>query len=97
MRHRLHVWPWTRRLGGRFLPSWLAISLGRHVVAWRQLDEKELVHELEHVRQWQEHGWTFPLTYLAASLTARRSGGHWYRDNRFEVSARQAVRGAKER
>lgn len=95
MNHWLHVWPWTRRLGGRFLPSWLAISLGRHVIAWRQLDEKELVHELEHVRQWQVHGWTFPLTYLAASLQARRGGKHWYRDNRFEVAARDAARRAE--
>lgn len=94
MSHRVHVWPWTRRLGARFLPSWLAISLGRHVIAWRQLDKTELAHELEHVRQWQEHGWSFPLTYFAASLQARRAGKHWYRDNRFETAARRSARDA---
>jgi len=91
VRHRLHVWPWTRILGRRVLPNWLAISLGRHVIAWRSLDETELAHELEHVRQWQERGWSFPLVYLAASLRAWRGGRHWYRDNAFEVAARQAT------
>lgn len=92
MSHRIHVWPWTRRLGRRVLPNWLAISLGRHILAWRDLDETELAHELEHVRQWQRHGWRFPLAYLAASLRARRAGRHWYTDNAFEIEARQAAR-----
>lgn len=92
MSHRIHVWPWTRALGRRVLPNWLAISLGRHVVTWRDLDEVELAHELEHVRQWQRHGWAFPLAYLAAALRARRSGKHWYLDNSYEVAAREAAR-----
>lgn len=91
MSHRLHVWPWTRALGGRLLPDWLAISLGRHVIAWRDLSEAELAHELEHVRQWRQHGFLYPIVYALASLQARRSGGHWYRDNRFEIAARRAV------
>jgi hypothetical protein len=91
MRHRVHVWPWTRPLAGRLLPSWLAISLGRHVIAWRDLDEAELAHELEHVRQWQAHGLAFPVAYLFASLRARTAGGHWYTDNRYEVAAREAA------
>ena len=62
------------------------------MIAWRALDEPELAHELEHVRQWQEHGWTFPIVYLAASLRGRRAGGHWYRDNPFEVAAREAAK-----
>jgi hypothetical protein len=90
--HRLHIWPWTRGIGHRVVPNWLAIALGRHVIAWRQLDEVELGHELEHVRQWQHYGWTFPLSYLAASLQARRAGKHWYGDNRFEIAAREAAR-----
>ena len=57
------------------------------------MNERELAHELAHVRQWQTHGWRFPLAYLAASLRARRSGGHWYRDNRFEAEARTAAKG----
>lgn len=92
MTHRLHVWPWTRLLGSRLLPDWLAISLGRHVITWRALNEAELAHEVEHVRQWQEHGWTYPLAYLAASLRARRARKHWYHDNRFEVAAREAAK-----
>jgi hypothetical protein len=91
MTHRLHVWPWTRTLGRRILPNWLAIALGRHVITWRRLDAAELAHELEHVRQWERHGWTFPLHYLAASARARSAGKHWYRDNRFEAAAREAA------
>ena len=90
---RIHVWPWLRRPGGRLLPDWLAITLGRHVFAWRQMNERETAHELTHVRQWQRHGWSFPIVYLFESLRARRSGRHWYRDNRFEVEARKAAGG----
>lgn len=98
MTHRLHVWPWTRALGRRLLlPNWLAISIGRHVIAWRQLDQVELAHELEHVRQWRRHGWLFPIAYFAASLRARRSGRHWYRDNPYEVAARRAATSAARR
>jgi hypothetical protein len=91
MRYRVHVWPWTRPLAGRVLPSRLAISLGRQVIAWRALDEEELTHELEQVRQWQAHGLVFPIAYLVASLRARGAGGHWYTDNRYEVAAREAA------
>ena len=73
------------------LDNWLAITLGRTIIAWRTLDETELEHELEHVRQWARHGVVFPITYLAASLGARRGGGSWYRDNPFEVEARKAA------
>lgn len=90
--HRLHVWPWMRPLGRRVLPNWLAIALGTHVIAWRRLDAAELAHELEHVQQWREHGWTFPLRYAAASMRARRAGRSWYHDNPFEAAAREAAR-----
>lgn len=91
--HRIHVWPWLRGPGRRLLPDWLAITLGRHVFAWRALNERETAHELAHVRQWQALGWRYPIAYLAASLVARRRGGHWYRDNRFEVEAREVAGG----
>jgi hypothetical protein len=55
------------------------------------MNERETAHEMAHVRQWQAHGWRFPIVYLAASLKARRAGGHWYRDNRFEVEAREVA------
>ena len=86
-RHRIVTWPWLRRLGGLVLPDWLAISLGHTVFAWRALTDDEL----EHVRQWSRMGWRYPIAYLAASLQARRAGGRWYRDNRFEVEARAAA------
>ncbi len=90
---RIHVWPWLRRPGARLLPDWLAITLGRHVFAWRAMNERETAHEMAHVRQWQAHGWKFPIAYLAESLRARRAGKHWYRDNRFEIEARKAASG----
>ena len=90
--HRVHVWPWLRLVGRLALADWLAITIGRHVFAWRPMTDAELAHELEHVRQWKRHGWLFPVAYLAASLRARRSGKRWYRDNRFEVEARDAAK-----
>lgn len=60
-RHQLHIWPWTRRIGRLVLPNWLAVTVGRHVIAWRPLTRPEREHELEHVRQWVEHGWRFPI------------------------------------
>lgn len=90
-RYWVHVWPWLRPLGGLLLPDWLAMAIGRHIIAWRPLSASELAHEREHVRQWVHHGWAFPLHYLAASFRAWRAGGSWYRDNRFEVEARAAA------
>ena len=92
--HRVHTWPWLRRLGRRVLPDWLAITIGRHIFAWRAMNAAELAHELAHVRQWREHGWTFAIAYLAESLRARRAGKRWYHDNRFETEAREASRHA---
>lgn len=89
--HRVVVWPWLRLIGRLMLRDWLAITLGRLILAWRPLKAAELAHELAHVRQWQRHGIWFPLAYLAASLAARRAGGRWYRDNAFEVEARRAA------
>jgi hypothetical protein len=86
--HRVVVWPWLRLLGRLVLRDWLAITIGRLILAWRPLNSVELAHELVHVRQWQRHGFLFPFAYLAASLAARRAGGAWYRDNAFEVEAR---------
>lgn len=93
-RYQLRIVPWLRPVGRLLLREWLAITLGRTILAWRPLNPSELAHELEHVRQWQRHGLLFPLVYLAASVAARRSGGRWYRDNRFEVAAREAAQRA---
>ena len=86
--HRLHVVPALRRAGRVLLPDWLAITIGTHVWSWRQLDAAELEHELAHVRQWRIHGLRFIPRYARASWRAVRAGGHWYRDNAYEVDAR---------
>jgi hypothetical protein len=88
--HRVHVVPWLRAPAGRVFANWLAITIGRDIVAWRELDPFELAHEVEHVRQWQEHGVLYAVRYWLASLGALRGGGHWYQDNPFEVAARAA-------
>jgi hypothetical protein len=90
--HRVHVWPWLRAPGALLLRDWLAITLGRQIFAWRPMSPTELEHELAHVGQWERHGILFPLVYVLASLTARRRGGRWYHDNRFEVEAREAAK-----
>jgi len=79
------------------LPNWLAFTLGRTIVAWRELDDAELEHELEHVRQWARMGILLPIAYIAESLRVRRRGGHWYRDNRFESEARTAASALRRR
>ena len=40
----IHVWPWLRGPGRRLLPDWLAITIGRHVFAWREMNERETAH-----------------------------------------------------
>ena len=97
-RVRLLVRPGLRRPGALLLPSWLAITLGHTIVSWRPLDRAELAHELEHVRQWERFGTIdFAMRYLAASAAALAAGGHWYRDNRFELEAAEAARRARTR
>jgi hypothetical protein len=96
MGYRLIVWPWLRKVGSRLImPSWLAITIGRWIFAWRPLDEAELAHELVHVRQWHENGLRFIPRYLRESRRAARSGGDRYRDNRFEMQARAAEDAAR--
>lgn len=89
---RLHVRPRLRPVGDLLVPDWLAITIGSHIWAWRELGERELAHELAHVRQWGRHGVRFPLLYLVAAVRAGRRGGDWYRDNRFEREASAAER-----
>lgn len=91
-RHRVVVMPWLRGVGRLVLRDWLAITIGRTVFAWRALADDELEHELEHVRQWGRLGVRYPVVYLAESVRARRAGGRWYHDNRYEVEARAAAR-----
>jgi hypothetical protein len=41
-------------------------------------------HELEHVRQWRQDGWRFPIRYAVQYVR------HGYRANPYEVAAREA-------
>jgi hypothetical protein len=88
--HRLVVIPLLKPLGQRFImPTWLAITIRSWIFAWRNLDEAELAHELVHVRQWREHGFIrYIRRYMSESTRAKRAGGDRYRENRFEVEAR---------
>lgn len=89
---RIHVLPWMKSIGARLLlRDWLAITLGSHIVSWRALDDVELAHELEHVRQWRRYGLPFAARYVRASLGSWLAGSGWYRGNKFEVAARAAA------
>ncbi len=66
-----------------------AMTLG-HVILGRDpgcLEECH-DHEMVHVRQAERWGPFFLPAYLLASLWAHLAGGHYYRDNRFEIDAR---------
>ena len=91
-KHRVVVWPWLRMVGPLLLRDWLAITVGKTIFAWRALNEAELEHELEHVRQWGRMGVRFPIAYLAESMRARKAGKRWYHDNRYEADAREAAK-----
>lgn len=91
MKHRLHVVPWLRLIGGLLFPNWLAITIGRDIWAWRELDPGELAHELAHAAQWRRYGALFAVNYLLASFQALRRGKRWYWDNPFEIEAREVA------
>jgi hypothetical protein len=87
-KHQVIVLSWLERPMQRFvLANWTAITIGRRIFAWRDLDQVELAHELKHVEQWHRHGLRFIPMYLLASWRAERAGGHRYWDNRFEKEA----------
>ena len=96
-RHRVRIWPWMKPIGRLVLSNWLAFTAGRTIIAWRELNDAELEHELEHVRQWKRLGFRLPIAYLAESLRVGRRGGHWYRDNRFEADAQAAAAAVRRR
>jgi hypothetical protein len=52
-------------------------------------------HERAHVRQCEQWGIFFLPAYVLASLWAVLQGGHYYRDNAFEVSAERAATPAR--
>lgn len=75
---------WPRRLGWRYR----AITFGHVVLSVDDLDRGTLDHELAHVAQYERWGPLFVPAYLVASAAAALRGRHHYRDNRFEVAAR---------
>jgi hypothetical protein len=79
---------WLPRLGGLLTRTThaAAVTLGDTIVVHPEvpLSARLLRHELEHVRQWREQPWSFAARY---ALNHLRYG---YRDNPFEVAARQA-------
>lgn len=77
---------WPGRLGWRYR----AITFGHVVLCVDELDDALLAHELVHVRQYERLGALFMPAYLWASASAWQRGGHYYRDNRYEIEARDA-------
>lgn len=66
-----------------------AMTLG-HVILGRDSQCLEACrdHEMVHVRQTERWGPLFLPAYLLASLWAHLKGRHYYRDNPFEIAAR---------
>ena len=79
------------------LRKWAAITIGRWIFAWRELNNVELAHELKHVEQWRRHGPAFIALYLLASRAAAKAGGDRYADNRFEKEAVAAAESERKR
>jgi hypothetical protein len=77
---------WPTRLGWRYR----AITFGHVVLCVDELDDDLLAHELAHVRQYERLGAFFMPAYLWASAAAWLRGGHYYRDNHYEIEARRA-------
>ena len=95
-RYKLMVLPWIRPFMQRLvLTDWLSITLGPVIITWRPLTAEELAHELAHVRQWRQHGLLYPWRYWRASEEAQAAGLDRYRDNAFEVEAREASASAR--
>lgn len=80
-----------------WVPGIAATTFGWLVVVRRghETDDRLLVHELVHVRQWREIGaWRFLTAYLGEYLAARRRGsGHVdaYAGISFEQEARSVA------
>ena len=75
---------WPRRLRWPYR----AITFGHVVLSVDELDDVNFRHELVHVSQYERWGPLYFPAYGIASVIARLRGGHLYRDNSFEVAAR---------
>lgn len=80
---------WIPELGGRLTggsrPA-LAVTVGDTIVVHpgATLTERLLRHELAHVRQWRARPWTFAVRYVWCHVR------HGYRENPYEIEAREA-------
>lgn len=83
---------WPRRLGW----AYRAITFGHVVLAVDELDAATFEHELAHVAQYERWGPLLLPAYVVASAWAVVGGGHYYRDNYFERTARLALAPADE-
>ena len=89
---RIRAGRWIPVLGGilsRMRGPAAAVTLGRTIIVHPDvaLTQRLLRHELAHVRQWQRWPVTFPIRYIWKHLQ------HGYRDNPYEVEARDAETG----
>lgn len=80
---------WPAVLGWRYR----AITFGHVVLSIDELDPGTLDHELVHVRQYERWGPLFVPAYLMESVRALARGDHHYRDNAFEIAARDLSSG----
>jgi len=66
------------------------ITLGEVVIIRiESLSKRVIAHEAGHVAQYRLWGLLFLPAYLVASVISRIRKGNWYRDNHFEVQARE--------
>jgi len=79
---------WIPALGGLASGTGrvVAVTLGDTIIVHpaSAVSTRLLRHELAHVRQWRAQPWSFAWRYAWQHLR------HGYRDNRFEIAARQA-------
>ena len=78
--------PWIGGwLSGMGRPA-AAVTLGSTIVVHPgvAVEDRLLRHELAHVRQWRQRPVTFPLLYAVRHMR------HGYRNNPYEVEAREA-------
>lgn len=85
------VLAWLLSRGLPFSGPVAAMTIGHVVVAQSaEALAATRAHERVHVGQFERWGVFFLAAYPIAGLAARLTGGHPYRDNRFEREARRA-------
>lgn len=76
----------------RYLPFVRAISVGNIIYTrvsiggWK-CEDALLVHQIQHIKQWDVYGFYFPFVYIWECLIMLSRGKHPYYNNKFEVQA----------